>query len=172
MRLLLPRRWPRELILGCGIWACAAAARADDAVPPAAPIAVIVPAALGEAALDADVLAQIYRRKKLLWDDGARVVPVNLPADSPLRRQFSRAVLRQSPEALEDYWNQQYFQGVLPPHVLASEAAVLRFVAETEHAIGYLSACAVDVRVRVLMIIDVQGRIKGPDTPVECPPPS
>ena len=103
-------------------------------------IAVVMPASEPELHPDAETLSLIFKRRKLYAEDGGRLQPVNLPADSSLRRRFSRAILRQSPEAQEEYWNQQYFQGVLPPHVLASEAAVLRFVSETPHSVGYLDA--------------------------------
>lgn len=139
-------------------------ARAESGIP----IAVIVPAAMAES-LQPGELALIYRRKKQFWSGSARVVPVNLPADSAVRQRFSQVVLGESPEQLEDYWNQQYFQGLLPPHVLASEAAVLRFVSETRHAIGYLPFCAPREGVRVVLVIDADGRVLGPDAVIACP---
>lgn len=135
-------------------------------------LAVVVSAQASEElareARNPDTLMQIFKRKKLLWRGGGRIVPVNLPADSALRRQFSVQILKQSPEALDDYWNQQYFQGVLPPHVLASEAAVLRFVAQTVNAIGYLSACSVDDGLRVLMLIDPDGNLLPATQEPDC----
>ena len=59
-----------------------------------------------------------------------------------------------APEALDAYWNQQYFLGVTPPHVLGSEAAVSRFVAATPGAIGYRSACPDDSAVVASFVID------------------
>ena len=95
---------------------------------------------------------------------------MNLPAYQPLRLSFSRALLHQAGESLDDYWNEQYFHGVLPPHVLASESAVLRFVGSTAHAIGYLGHCAVDGSVRVLLLIDGDGRVLPADAPAPpCP---
>lgn len=134
-------------------------------------IAVIVPAARAGSALDGDGIAQVYKRKRLLWPDGRRMQPVNLPADHPLRRRFNDALLQLSPEALEEYWNEQYFHGIRPPHVVASEAAVLRFVADTSNAIGYLPYCAMDQRVRPLLLISAEGRLLPPDTPVNCAVP-
>ncbi len=116
---------------------------------------VLVIAALGSepAAITSDELALVYRRQKTLVD-GTRVQPVNLPAAHPLRRWFSQQVLGQPPEAMEGYWRDLYFNGVVPPFVLASEEAVIRFVATTPGAIGYVSACPGDKRVRVLMQLD------------------
>lgn len=134
-------------------------------------IAVIVPSnAPAEEVFDAERLSSIFRRKQTLGAGGARLQPVNLRADSSLRRRFSRAVLGQSPESLEDYWNQLYFQGVVPPHVLASEAAMLRFVGETRHSIGYLDACLADATVKVILLIDAEQRLQAPTTPVPCGP--
>lgn len=163
MRVLAPG-W-RQAGLALLLAGLAATAVAAEPV-----IAVIVPAQRNLTRLAAQDLGLIYLRKKLLWPDGQRIAAVNLPADHPLRQRFSRLVLRQSPQDLEDYWNQQYFQGVLPPHVLASEAAVLRFVAETETGIGYLGYCAMDARVRPVLLISPGGEFLPADTPVHCEP--
>jgi ABC-type phosphate transport system substrate-binding protein len=135
------------LLLGASVAPCHAAGRTTD-------IAIVVGA--GQAAarsLDATGLARIYYRKMLYWQDGSKIEPVNLPAATPLRSQFSQLALKMEPEEQESYWNQQYFQGVFPPYVLSSEEAVLRFVADTPGAIGYVSACAVDPRVAVLLYL-------------------
>ena len=71
-----------------------------------------------------------------------------------MRRWFSQQVMGATPEDLEGYWRDLYFNGVVPPFVLASEEAVLRFVAATPGAVGYVSGCLVDRRVRVLLQID------------------
>ncbi len=41
-------------------------------------------------------------------------------------------------------------QGISPPHVVASQEAVMRFVANTPGVIGYVAACKVDKRVKVI----------------------
>jgi hypothetical protein len=64
---------------------------------------------------------------------------------------FSTRIFGHNPEELEDYWRDMYFHGVLPPFVLASEEAVIRFVASTPGGIGYVSQCLVDSRVSVVV---------------------
>lgn len=120
-------------------------------------IAVIVPQGRAEMRMDLDELALIYQRKHQYWPNGRRVLPANLAADHPLRLAFSRAVLGADPAALEAYWNEQYFRGVRPPFVLASNEAVLRFVAETPGAIGYVDACKLNDEVAVLGWLDAAG---------------
>lgn len=116
-------------------------------------VAVIVPAGATTGVLAADELAQVYRRRKL-FSQGQKLQPVNLPAAHPLRRWFSQQVLQRTPEELEGHWRDLYFNGVFPPFVLASEEAVLRFVAATPGAVGYVPACLVDKRVTVLLVLD------------------
>jgi hypothetical protein len=158
MRTVLARA---GLVLGVMLTP-AATLRAD----PTPWIAVVVPAAVGDR-LDGRALSLIFRRRQLYAEDGGRWQPVNLPADHALRRRFSHAVLGASPEALEDYWNQQYFQGLLPPHVLGSEHAVLRFVVATPYAIGYVSACLPQAGLRTVLMIDPDG---GERDPRDAPP--
>jgi hypothetical protein len=116
-------------------------------------IAVVTAAADAAVALSLDDLEQIFRRRKQ-FIGRTRAQPVNLPSAHALRRAFSQQVLRGTPEELEPYWRDQYFSGVFPPFVVASEEAVLRFVAATPGALGYVSACAVDKRVNVVLLLD------------------
>ena len=138
------------LLLG-SIGALACGTRGADAQEPA--FAVIVAADSGEHRLARDAVALIYRRRQTFWPNGTRIQPVNLPAADPLRRAFSACVLGQTPEQTGDYWREMYFHGVLPPHVVASEAAVMLFVQSTPGAIGYVSACPGDARFLVVMIV-------------------
>lgn len=112
-------------------------------------LAVIVRA--GPAAPDVTTIANVFRRRLLVDDRGLAWTPVNLPARDPLRAAFSAAVLHRSPQELEAYWNELYFQGLSPPHVLASPAAVRRFVAATPGAIGYVPDCLLDGTVAVVL---------------------
>jgi ABC-type phosphate transport system substrate-binding protein len=99
-------------------------------------------------------LSLIYWRKQLYWPKGLRIRPVNLSSEHPLRQRFSQTILGSLPKAQIDYWNGQYFNGVLPPYSVNSEEAVLRYVALTHGAIGYVNACSVDARVQALLWIE------------------
>lgn len=127
-------------------------------------IAVIAGRGQAETApLPPALVAGIFARKRQLWHDRSAILPVNLPASHPLRRNFSRWVFGRTPEEMQDYWNDQYFHGVIPPPVLASEEAVLRFVSSTPGAVGYVSVCLVDSRVAVLAIV------QPPEGAAACP---
>lgn len=140
---------------------------ANAAVSPV--LAIIVPAGASTHRLSINSLARIYIRKRSFWSDGSVIVPVNLPADHPLRRLFSQIVLQRSLDAQEEYWNQQYFHGVMPPLVMPSETAMRRFIEQTPASIGYAAPCAdLPAGVRVLMLIDAQGRAHAGDTHFAC----
>lgn len=115
------------------------------------PFAVITAPGVTESRLTAETLSLIFRRKQNYWENGTRIQPVNLPPTHPLRRAFSQSILGHPPEDLEDYWREMYFHGVLPPHVLASEEAVILFVRSTPGAIGYVSVCVPEHGVNVVL---------------------
>ena len=113
----------------------------------AATIAVVINPALNSTDIKPAQLNVIFWRKQLYWPNGKRIKAVNLNSEHPLRQQFSQSVLGSVPAKQIDYWNGLYFNGVLPPHTVNSEEAVLRYVAINETAIGYVNACLVDARV-------------------------
>ena len=134
---------------------------------PNTPVIAIVVAnnqKVDELKLSPNDLSLIYWRKQLYWPKGQRIKPVNLSTEHALRLQFSQKILGSAPKSQIDYWNGQYFNGVLPPYSVNSEEAVLRYVAQTHGAIGYVNACAVDNRVQaVLWIEDNQITTKAPE---------
>ncbi|MDP9140554.1 MAG: hypothetical protein M3O62_07175 [Pseudomonadota bacterium] len=137
------------------------------------PLAVVVAADRASDLIDAEKLALIYMRKKSRWSDGDRIQPVNLPASDPLREQFSEAILKLRPAALEDYWNEQYFHGILPPHVVQSEVAMALFIAQTDGAIGYLRYCTLASGLKVLLVLTPEGQLVPPGQFVaQCRPAS
>lgn len=95
-------------------------------------------------------LKNIFLRKTLISDSGIHWIPVNLSSEHPVRQAFSQSLFNQQPEDMEFYWNAQYFQGVSPPYAVASEQAMLLFIANTPGAIGYILPCHLDARVQVI----------------------
>jgi len=82
----------------------------------------------------------IYLKQKLFWSDGQPIIPINREAGTEARELFSKKVFGQDSRRLASYWNQRYFEaGEFPPATLASDEAVIRFVAGSENAIGYVT---------------------------------
>jgi hypothetical protein len=120
------------------------------AAPLEPPLAIIVhPQRL--TTLSRDDVASIYLKQRRFWPDGEPMIPLNLEPGSAARESFSRRMLGGDSSQLTAYWNQQYFQGVLPPVTLSSSAAVKRYVAAERNAIGYIEAGDADDSVRVVL---------------------
>lgn len=134
-------------------------------------IAVIVHPSRGDA-LDRSLLTQIYLRQRQFWASGEQIVPINQPAGSPIREEFSRAVCGGDSQFMSDYWNRQYFQGVFPPATLSSEIAVKLYVAGDPKAIGYVEEHAVDATVRVALWLEPARAIGPPKESPASPPES
>jgi ABC-type phosphate transport system substrate-binding protein len=86
-------------------------------------------------------VVRIFMGQLTRWPDGARILPVDKSMTSPVRKEFSREVLRQSLLVVDNYWKQRIFAGRgAPPVVKDSDAAVVEFVSAHPAAIGYVSA--------------------------------
>jgi len=104
--------------------------------------------------LSRDQIAAYFLKRRTTWPNGAPVDPVDLPPDSRARFDFSREVLRRSPNDVSAYWIQEIFAGrTEPPEVKGSDAAVVAYVSSAPGAIGYVSAMPNNSFVRVLVLI-------------------
>jgi len=114
--------------------------------PTAASDSLCVIAHVPEDTLGASItlVRRIFMLRQRFWPDGTPAHPVNLPAASPVRERFSLAVLQASVRDLAPYWDERYFHGTRPPLSVASEQAVLLFVARTKGAVGYVDRLRVD----------------------------
>jgi len=121
-------------------------------------LAVIVSASSSLDSLSKNKVARIFRRKTRIRKSGFSWIPTNMPPNHPLRQQFSQLLFNQSPMEMQDFWNAQYFHGILPPRVVASEEAMLRFVANTPGAVGYVLSCHLDYRVKAVLTLPMEGR--------------
>jgi ABC-type phosphate transport system substrate-binding protein len=133
-------------------------------------LAVIVPRNQTIRQIDSSELSLIFWRKKLYWNGGKRIQTLNYSASSPLRLQFSLSILKSTPETQADYWNGMYFHGISPPHVVESQEAMLRSVADTADAIGYIDACKLDSRVKALAWINTDGSVSNSQPELNCTP--
>ncbi|MBN2193102.1 MAG: substrate-binding domain-containing protein [Polyangiaceae bacterium] len=114
-------------------------------------ICVVVHPGNASAAGDRVALRQVFQTKVTRWSNGERITPLNLPKQSPHRGAFDRAVLGLSPEESERYWIDRKIRGGAPPPATAPEpGAVVRVVAQSEGAIGYVPASSLASNVKVI----------------------
>lgn len=105
------------------------------------------------ATLSIETVKRIYLKRQRFWDDGHAIVAINLEVATPEREAFTRLVFGDEAARLPAYWNEQYFHGVMPPIILGSEEAVVRYVASRPDAIGYVDARHVDASVAVALTL-------------------
>lgn len=117
------------------------------------PIVVVVGRQSPLDAVTLDTLRELYLVRQRVWPDGRRAIPVNLPPDNPARVEFSIRVLGRRPLELTSYWNGRYFDGIRPPLVLPSTAAVRAFLKGEPGAIAYLPRSDVDDSCRVVLTL-------------------
>ena len=128
------------------------------AEPEVPAIAIVVGVGSPIRQVNVDTLRELYLRRQRLWSDGERAMPVNLPADDPVRIAFSKRVLGRLPGDLEAYWLRLYREGVQPPLVLKTSQAVCAYVAAENAAIGYVRPDEVDGKsCRVLLVLAPEG---------------
>ena len=101
--------------------------------------------------LTVETLKRIYLKRQRFWDDGHAIVAINQENGTPAREAFTRTVFGDEAARLPAYWNEQYFHGVLPPIILGSEEAVIRYVASRPDAVGYVDARHVDASVTTVL---------------------
>ena len=81
-------------------------------------------------------LSAIYLKRLRSWPRDKEIVPVDQPAKSRLREQFSRSIHGKSVAYVTRYWQRLIFAGRgVPPH---ETATVIDFVKANPGAIGYV----------------------------------
>ena len=117
-------------------------------------VAVIVHPSNG-AALSQDDLNKIYMGRSKSFADGKAAEAVNLADSVAARADFDQKALGRSSSQMKAYWSKLVFTGKgTPPKELGSEQEVLDYVANTPGAIGYVSASAVNDKVKVALSLN------------------
>lgn len=127
------------------------AAAVAHAAGDAEALAVVVGRASPVTTVSLDEVREIYLRRRRVWPNGMAIVPINLPPDNPLRERFSQRALGRAPADLLSYWNARYFEGITPPLILRTPAAVRAYLQRQQEAVAYLPLSEVDDSLRVVL---------------------
>lgn len=126
-------------------------ARADNRK--SADFVIIVNRSNPSSELGSVFVAEAFLKKTTRWSNGESIRPVDLPADSFVRRRFSDGVLKRSVAAVRSYWQQRIFTGRdVPPPELDSDEAVVRYVAKYPGGIGYVAPGSQGDGVKVVLL--------------------
>jgi ABC-type phosphate transport system substrate-binding protein len=118
-------------------------------LPSQADVAVIVHPS-NAASIDEEQISKIFLGQTKTFSGGAEATPVDIK-DSPVREDFGNKILKKNPSQLKALWARQIFTGgAKPPRELGSDEDVLKFVASTPGAIGYVDAAKANASVKVV----------------------
>jgi len=120
-------------------------------------LGVIVPAASTITTLSTGDLRRTYLGTITRWPNGQRIILVVLRSESAEQRAFLKRVVQMTDIDYSQHWIGEVFRGraSAPPHVAASPADAIRFVAGHPNAIAVIAADAADASVRLL---DIDGK--------------
>ncbi len=146
------RRWARWTLLA-GLLVATAALRPTPAAAQSDGFDLVVNHANPVTSLTRAQVADIFMKKANQWPAGGDVHPVDLPAVSPIRDAFSRAVHGKPASAVASWWGQQRFSGrAVPPPQRPNDRGVVAFVREDAAAIGYVSPGSGGAEVKVIRV--------------------
>jgi hypothetical protein len=97
-------------------------------------------------------LRDIALGNKKQWKNGDLITFVTL-SSGPVHEEFLKIYAAKSPVQFSSYWKRELFSGKgKPPRHFESEAALVRFVAETAGALGYVADGTDTGAVKVLSV--------------------
>src|SRR5262249_54640360 len=103
--------------------------------------------------LTKDELAKMFLKKTTTWGNGHRVLLVDLPENSSVRKRFCELVLDKPIEAVKAYWQQRVFSCPdVSPLEKRTQAGGVGYCQSPPDALGYVSAEQPVERVKVLTI--------------------
>ena len=96
-------------------------------------------------------LKQIYL-KQHTYIGNSQLIPVNLQAQSNVRKSFEKHVLEMSRNRLKRFWTVQHYKGKRPPLTMSSPKSAIKFVTKIEGALSYIPAQALSQNSAVRVI--------------------
>ncbi len=119
-----------------------------------AAVAVITHTGIDEIGLSKSKLAKIYLGKLKRYSNGEKIRVVNLPKSSMAYKKFHKVVVKKTDAVLNRYWSKLKYTGKgKPPKTLATTREVIKWVANTKGAIGYIDGKYLNKSVKVVLIL-------------------
>ena len=98
-------------------------------------------------------ISNYFLKKAKKWDNGDKVIPIDLNSKSAVRVAFSKEIHNKSVSSVKSYWQQYVFAGKgTPPVEKHSDEEVISYVKNNPGAIGYISTDADVTGVNVVTV--------------------
>ena len=113
------------------------------------PVVIVVHPSNDRTNISLNELRLMYRGRKKHWDDGQKILVLNRPVDSDIRRKFYRSVFASKPDVL-------FFKPGSPVAfktvMRQSDRSVRRQVSRIQNVIGYMHLSNVNASVKILKV--------------------
>lgn len=117
-------------------------------------MAVIVAAGSGVESLSREQVVNIFMGRYRRLPSDAIAQPYDLAADDEGKAAFYAGLIGKNLSEVNAYWARLVFSGsTSPPQTVSDPATMLRVVATTPGAVGYVQRSAVNARVRVVFVV-------------------
>lgn len=121
--------------------ACASVATTYGELSSAEQLVVVAHPSVRQASFSKQELSAIFTTRKRNYDEGGRIIALNLPPRSDARVEFDRIVLGMGPDEVARYWiDRKVRGGDPPPKQIPSLNLIAPLVSKLPGAIGYLPA--------------------------------
>lgn len=141
------------LLAGLLLVAAASEVSVSDARAQALGFQLIVNKANTTKVLERRFVQDAFLKRVEKWPNGRAVQPVDMTLRSPVRKQFSGTIMKQSPTQVRNYWTRLIFGGrEIPPPEVQDDDAVIAWVTKRPGAIGYISIYAESPDVKVVPV--------------------
>jgi ABC-type phosphate transport system substrate-binding protein len=116
-----------------------------------APVVITNPS-LGAETIDADTIRSVFRGKKVAWGNKSAVIVAVLKGGA-VHDAFLKQAFNISASSFSNYWRLTTMSGgATAPKEFANEDELLKFVAATPGAIGYLDETKLNTDVRSIAL--------------------
>lgn len=145
------------LLLVCGltgVWA--------DEEKPERRIAIITHCDNAIEELSKSEIVRMFLKRKTVWEDGKRCVPIDQSGDSAIRTRFTELVMGRTVDEMKRYWMQEMMTGnARPPISLRNSVTAKKYVAKLKGSISYVYEDEVDKSVKVIRVRDISELYSG-----------
>ena len=125
-------------------------------IPPVlkAEVMFIVNKSVKEDTLSKSQIQKIYLGHTLVWPDG-ELIKLVTQEGTDIQKEFTRTYIRKSEAQFSRYWRKLLFTGKgILPNPFFTEKEIIKYVANTKGAIGYISPQAATKDIKIINVSD------------------
>lgn len=104
--------------------------------------------------LDKREVTDLFMGRYVAFSGGMIALPLDLPVQSPVRKNFYKKITGKSIAQINAYWAKLIFSGrATPPRVAPGEKEVTQMVVNNKNAIAYVDSKNLSPKVKVVFLI-------------------